>query len=143
MRLDRNIVTCGAGAGVGVIQTVLMKQYVDAYGPIPVVGTYIPAPWNRWSTLGNILIGGAVFGISQFTNVVKKDDVKDFLGVYGITAIVGGIMNGLFTPVVARAGAGARVARAPIRLAPTVARSAQMAPSILTQTGIPPAKILA
>jgi hypothetical protein len=116
-----------------------MKQYVDTYGPIPIIGTYIPAPWNRWSTLGNILIGGAVLGISQFTKVVKRGDIKDFLGVYGITALVGGIMNGLFVAPIA----GARMPRAPIRLAPTGlnARSAQVMP--YTKTGVPPAKILA
>lgn len=143
MRLERNVITFGAGASVGVAQTILFKGYIDpTFGPIPVISDYIPYPWGNWSTLGNILIGGVVFGVSQFTNVVKNGDLKNFFATYGLTTLVGGVMNGIFPTAVpvARAGARRLVARAPAARA-AVARTAAMQP--ITQTGIPPTSILA
>lgn len=143
MRIERNVITFGAGASVGVAQTILMKEYVDPnFGPIPWIGGMIPYPWGNWSTLGNILIGGVVFGVSQFTNVVKNSDLKNFLATYGLTTIVGGVMNGVFPGPALRARAGARrlVARAPA-VTQAVRSTAAMAP--ITATGIPPAQILA
>ena len=143
MRLERNVITFGAGASIGVAQTILFKEYVDpTFGPIPVISDYIPYPWGNWSTLGNILIGGVAFGVSQFTNVVKSGDLKNFLATYGLTTLVGGVMNGVFPAPALRARAGARrlVARAPAARA-AVARTTSMAP--ITATGVPPAQILA
>ena len=139
-KLDRNTISFGACAAVGVTQTILMKQYVDTYGPIPFIGDYLPYPWGNWSTFGNILIGGVAFGVSQFTGAVKNNDIRNFLGTYGLTTLVGGVLNGVFTngaPAARRAGARRLVARA----APQVARAASVAP--LTPTGISPATILA
>jgi len=83
----------GAGAAVGVSQTVIFREYL---GPIPVIGDYIPHPWGNWSSLGNIIIGGIAFGVSQFTDILKNHrDFKGFLLTYGMTTLIGGFMNGI------------------------------------------------
>lgn len=140
MRLDKNTISFGAGAAVGVTQTILFKEYVDTqFGPIPIIGDYLPYPWGNWSSLGNILIGGIAFSVSQFTAAVKNSDLKNFLGTYGLTTLVGGILNGVF-PAAVPARARRLVARA-APVARAAARGASMAP--ITATGIPPATILA
>ena len=136
MKLERETketMIMGAGAGVGVIQTVLTKQYIDPqFGPIPYIGTMLPAPWGNWSTLGNIIIGGVFFGVGAFTDIIKNKSytLNNFLTIYGITTLVGGVMNGVFYgPAM---GARARATLAPY---------ARVAPD--TPTGIPSVKILA
>lgn len=138
MRIDRTTMVMGAGAGVGVIQTVLTKEYIDpTFGPIPFVGQYLPYPWGNWSTFGNIVIGGICFGVATFTNVFsRKPEIGNFLSVYGITTLIGGFMNGIFPGT------------APLRAAAPALRAAvapSMAPSVapITPTGIPPTTILA
>ena len=117
--LDKETMAMGAGAGVGVIQTIIMKEYVDVtYGPIPGIGTSL-GEWGKWSTLGNILIGGVVFGISTFTGVIanKSYEFNKFLQMYGITALIGGIVNGIFPRTTAVPTVPLRNASMP-RLAP-------------------------
>jgi len=139
-KLDKNTISFGAGAAVGVTQTILFKEYVDTqFGPIPFVGDYLPYPWGNWSSLGNVLIGGIAFGVSQFTGAVKNTDLKNFLGTYGLTTLVGGVLNGVFPASAPVARARRLVARAPVARA--AARTVSMAP--ITATGIPPATILA
>jgi len=138
-KLSKQKMSLGAGAGVGIAQTFVFRAYVDAqFGQIPFLKDYLPHPWANWSSTGNIIIGGIVFGLSQFTKVFKGN-IKTFTGMYGFATIVGGIMNGLF-PVLPAMTARARMA--PRR---AVARAAApyraMAP--VTPTGIPATKILA
>jgi len=98
MKIDKSTMVFGAGAAVGVSQTVIFREYVDStFGPIPGIGGYIPHPWGNWSSLGNIIIGGVAFGISQFTNLIKNRDFKGFLFTYGMTTLIGGFMNGILT----------------------------------------------
>ena len=134
-KLGRDTITFGAGAAVGVTQTILFKQYLDTYGPIPFIGGLLPYPWGNWSTLGNILIGGVVFGVSQFTSWVTNYDLKSFLGTYGITTLVGGILNGVFP-----GGTVPTARRAAARLAPAVRSARAVSPA--TPTGIPTGQIL-
>jgi len=146
MRFEKETMVMGAGAGVGVIQTVLTKQYVDPqFGPIPYIGTMVPAPWGNWSTLGNIIIGGIFFGLGGFTDIIKNKNytLNSFLTIYGVTTLVGGIMNGIFYGPALGARARAPAARA--RLTTTARRAlapfARVAPD--TPTGVPTGKILA
>lgn len=137
--LDRHTLIIGAGASVGVIQTVLFKQYIDPnYGKIPFLGDYIPAPWGYWSTGGNIIIGGILFAITSFTDLInnRSPNANDFLQMYGLTTLVGGVMNGVFYG--ATLGARARVSGG-LRLAP---RNNRMSMAPLTQTGIPAVQVL-
>ena len=142
---DKETLMLGAGAGIGVIQTVVFKEYLDPmYGNIPFIGDYLPAPWGRISVLGNILIGGVFLGITQFTNLIanKNYDINNFLKIYGITTLVGGIANGIFyggaSPMRARAaGTALRLAR------PIQARANNMnSMSPLTPTGVPAVRVL-
>ena len=113
---DKQTVIIGAGASVGVIQTVAFKQYVDNYGNFPLIGDMMPYPWGKWSTLGNILIGGVLFSITQFTHIIanKNYDVNSFLKIYGMTTLIGGLMNGIFpSPVQMTARRGNYVATLP------------------------------
>jgi len=90
-------IVVGAGAGIGVAQTVAFKQYLDPmYGNVPGIGDMLPDPWGKISVLGNILIGGIAFGISQFTTLVsrKNVDFNQFLKMYGLTTLIGGFANG-------------------------------------------------
>jgi len=96
MKMVKEIIVTGAGAGVGVVQILVTKKYD---GLFPLIGGYIPYPWGNYSTLGNILIGGVAFGISTFTKLLSGD-IKTFLQIYGITALIGGIANGILDTVV-------------------------------------------
>jgi len=128
--IDKQTMVVGAGAGVGVIQTI---GFTRIGGPFPLIGQYIPAPWNQWSTLGNILIGGVAFGISTFTNLIGGD-IKTFLQTYGITTLIGGITWGIIYTMIPLAGARAKG----LALARSVGT---MQPR--TPTGIPQTKVLA
>lgn len=146
MRFSKEKMALGAGASVGIIQTILMKEYVDTqFGPIPFLGDYLPYPWGNWSSTGNIIIGGIIFAASQFTNVFKgkkkgESNINRFLGMYGLTNLVGGIMNGIFP--IAQAPPPAARMNAARRLAPRVAQQ-QRSVAPLSQTGSPSTKILA
>ena len=139
--LDKETMAMASGASIGVIQTVVFKEYIDpTYGPFPGVSGILPAPWDRWSTFGNILIGGIVFGLTSFTSWIsnKSYTANKFLQLYGITTLIGGITNGIFPGAIL----GAR-ARAPA-LRATAARGVQrFGAGQLTPTGIPMNKILA
>lgn len=102
--IDKETMAMGAGAGIGVIQVVVFKEYADAnWGLFPVVGEYLPIGWGNWSSFGNILIGGIAFGISTFTNLIseRNEEINKFLQAYGITTLIGGIMNGIFPRIIA------------------------------------------
>ena len=86
----------GTGAGIGLVQTYLTRDVLDAmWGPIPVIGDYLGA-WGSYSTFGNIAIGLVTFGLSAFTGVVKNDTARTFLQGYGFVCLLGGIFNGIF-----------------------------------------------
>lgn len=93
MRINKELIANGTGCGIGVVQTVVTKQYL---GGVPFFDQFIPYPWNQWGSLGNILIGGILFAISQGTSWVRNFEIKSFLTMYGMTTLVGGLMNGIF-----------------------------------------------
>ena len=135
--LNHDVMVNGAGAGVGVVWTVISKNYIDNnMGPIPFISDYLPHPWGYWSTTGSIIIGGVLFGLSQFSNLIRNRDLNSFLTYFGITTLIGGVMNGILYP------ASARASGRTFRLAPRINRAnASMSP--LTPTGVPAAKVLA
>ena len=137
--LDKETMAMASGAGIGVIQTVVFKEYIDpTYGPFPWISGIIPAPWNRWSTFGNILIGGIIFGLTSFTSLISNKSfiANRFLQIYGITTLIGGITNGIFPGAVAGA-------RAPALRATRAVAAQRLGAGQLTPTGIPMNKILA
>ena len=91
---DKRTVVFGAGAGVALAQTFLTRQYATN---VPFIGDIMPTHWGQWNTLGNILIGGAAYGLSLNSKYFKKkQDLKNFLTTYGIICVMGGLLNGLF-----------------------------------------------
>lgn len=91
--MDKKTMAINAGAGVGIIQALATRQY-DITIP------YLPSNWNKLSSTGNIIIGGIAFGLSAFTKILNKNEnIKNFLTIYGMSTLIGGLMNGLF-PVV-------------------------------------------
>jgi len=142
MKIDKGLMIPATGAAVGTVWVVTSKAYIDSnFGPMPFIGTYIPSPWNYWSTGGSIVIGGILFGLGAFTNIIKKKNatINTFLTTFGITALVGGILNGVFYAP----AAGARRAGAGVRLAPRLAQTRAAGVAPITATGIPPARVLA
>lgn len=138
MRLVSTETVIWAGAGVGVVQTVTFKKFDAQWGAFPIIGQYLPQPWSRWSTIGNILFGGIAFGISRFTGLLSRHDyIRSFLQIYGITALIGGIANGVLVGLVPPPPGGGLVRRVVTRQ-PT---GAAVAPQ--TPTGIPQTKVLA
>lgn len=141
MNINKEIMIFGAGASVGVIQTIVTKEYVDAnFGNFPGVGDMLPYPWGKWSTFGNILIGGVFFGLTTFTSVIRNKNftVNGFLQMYGLTTLIGGIMNGIF-PGGAPASRASRARRSGLRISPRIVARAGGA----TPTGIPPVTVVA
>lgn len=136
MNINKEIMITGAGAGVGVIWTVLSKSYIDKnFGMIPYLGSALPAPWGYWSTGGSIMIGGVILALSYFTNFFKHWALKGFLHYFGITTLIGGIANGIFYNSAPAARAGGLKLRTVPRTAGPVSQ--------MTPTGIPAAKVLA
>lgn len=124
-KIDRDTMAMGSGAGIGVIQVILFKEYADTnWGLFPGIGQYLPVPWGNWSTLGNIIFGGITFGLSTFTSIIsnKSPEANKFFQSYGIVTLVGGIMNGLFPRTAMRARA-VQTAKPPVKLVPTDART--------------------
>jgi len=85
MRIEKETISQGFGIGVGMVQTLLGDI------PIPFIGGSIPYPWNQMNTLGNFIGGGIAVGISQF-NLFKNKDINTALKLYGMTAILGGVI---------------------------------------------------
>lgn len=117
MNLDKYMLSMGAGAGIGVVIPKVLEQYVEpTYGAI-IPGLEALQNWGRWSVFIPLVTGAGTFIISAFTNIVasKNKMVNDMLGVYGITSLAYGILNGVFSMPVARARAPARAPQQMIR----------------------------
>jgi len=131
-----------AGAAIGATQLVLMDKYADTTGPIPFIGDFLPAPWNKWSTTGNMIFGGIAVFASIFTKALNKSlRVKKTVQTYGAVTFVGGLVSGLVQmmmvpPVPLRT-------RIPLR-APGLTRMPTPGLTIapMTPTGIPVTTIL-
>lgn len=81
------------GAGIGLTQVIATMKYADT--TIPIIGDYIPAPWNKYSTLGNIIVGG-LLGLVVATGKLKESpSLNGILLMYAITSLAGGAINGL------------------------------------------------
>ena len=146
---SKEFLAMGGGAAVGMIQVQVMEKYVDInYGTVPFIGDYLPAPWNKWSTIGNIIFGGVALGIAKFGKFGKKKNVRWFLGTYGVTTLIGGAVGGILTPAppVARARAMARTVQPIVAPRGPVARPPLQAPVPMggpTPTGISGSVIVA
>ena len=126
--MDTYVLSLGAGAGIGVIIPQVLQNYVEpTYGPI-IPGLEALQNWGRWSVFVPLVAGASTLLVSQFTNWVanKSKVMNDAMGVFGITSLTYGALNGIFS-----IPAGLR-ARAPARARPMVTRLATAG----TPTGI-------
>jgi len=101
MRLTKPV-AIGTGVGIGAIQSFVTREYADFV--IPFISDYLPINWAMMSSLGNIIIGGIATGLS-FTRLLKDDNLKTLLKIYGLTTVAGGAING-FMPKTIPAGMG-------------------------------------
>jgi len=130
MNVDKYMLSMGAGAGIGVVIPKVLEQYVEpTYGAI-IPGLEALQNWGKWSVFIPLVTGAGAFVVSAFTNFVanKNKMVNDMLGVYGITSLAYGVLNGVFSMPAARARA------APIRAVARV--RPQLASNGGTPTGI-------
>ena len=132
--LDKYILSMGAGAGIGVVIPKVLEEYVEpTYGPI-IPGLESLQNWGRWSVFIPLVAGAGTLVVSQFTNVIanKSKMMNDMLGIFGVTSLTYGALNGVFSMSTNGNGARARVARAPMTRARPVMRVGNGA----TPTGI-------
>ena len=107
--IDKYVLAIGAGAGIGVVIPKVLEQYVEpTYGAI-IPGLEMLGNWGKWSVFIPLVAGAGTFLVSQFTTVVasKSKMVNDMLGVFGITSLTYGAVNGIFSMPAARARAPA------------------------------------
>jgi len=91
VKLSNTNIAIGSGIGVGMAQTFLLGEYMDWDWP------QIPGGWGTPAVIGNIVIGSCAALIWKYSKIKKP--LKTFLGAYGITTIIGGVMNGIFPRV--------------------------------------------
>lgn len=119
MKFDKELLMMGAGAGLGVVIPAVLKKYYNV--SVPFIGDYIPAPWNKTSIFIPIVAGGVVWGIAQFTKLVKDDKINNLLWMFGFTSLITGVINGAMESL--PAGAAAARFRTTATARPQMARA--------------------
>lgn len=119
MITKKNAAVVVASSGAGLAQTFILREYVDkAYGKIP--GLDGLGGFGTYSAMGGIIAGGITTGlglVSVLTGKITRNETIQlgFIG-YGVPALSGGILSGLFPVTVTPAPPGGRL-RAPAGLA--------------------------
>jgi hypothetical protein len=86
---QKTFIPYGIGAGVGVLVPIVLKKFVDGNS------TY-PSIWQKPSIYIPIVTGiGAIF-IGSYTKMIKKENTKKSLILYGITASLAGILSAIY-----------------------------------------------
>lgn len=111
----REILAIGLGAGIGTAQTYLLREYVD-----PTYGRIIPQiqGFGTISSLAGWSIGliTTILGVAGYMGKgpLRGNTVaQNGLIAYGIPALVGGIISGIYPATLLRAPARARAAARP------------------------------
>lgn len=139
---DKDVIVCGAGAGVGVCLSPLIEATIEStYPTIPWLDAILPIPWARTSIFipivgGAIALAGGVF--------MENHPAQPALFGFGITALTSGFLKGVFNmPPTGRARTPLRINRRPVarvkQQQPLMMASRPLgkgAPRGLTQTGI-------
>jgi len=104
--MDKNVTMFGAaGAGIGALQTPLVREYIDKKhaAPFPSLKGF-----GTYSALAGIGVGGLALagGIYGMTSRKLSDKTVEFLIDYGTVALVSGVLSGALpvSPAVATAG---------------------------------------
>ena len=94
MRINKDILVMGAGAGIGIIIPAALRKFYPGQ-KIPYIGDTL-GDWGTYDTFIPLVTGAGTFLISQFTHIIHNDMINDFLAIYGITALATGLLNGIF-----------------------------------------------
>ena len=95
----KTIAVMTAGSGVGLTQTFILREYVDKeYGLIP--GLEGLGGFGTYSAIGGIVSGGITTALGLVSVLTKKitrnETIQIGLISYGIPALSGGILSGIF-----------------------------------------------
>lgn len=82
---NKDYLVMGAGAGTGVLVPIMIEKYVDP--------SYPSIAGMKPSVLIPIATGGLGIGIGMFTNLIKNKNLKNFIILYGFSALVSGIVT--------------------------------------------------
>lgn len=88
-----------AGAGVGIAQTFILREYVDKeHGLIP--GLEGLGGFGSYSAMGGLISGGITTALGLISVLTGKITTNETIQVgligYGIPALSGGILSGIF-----------------------------------------------
>ena len=141
---SKDVMVYGAGAGVGVIVPSVLRYYVEPTQGAQVPGTDSLGVWGRWGTFIPIVTGAAALIVPAFMmKKPKQKNAKSFLTMYGIVALVQGVLNGVWDSYpVQPLGRARAYAPAPAALR-TIRPVAQLRNAGLTPTGLPQRTIVA
>ena len=89
-----------AGSAVGTAQTWILREYIDDKWSIEQLGN-----WGKPSVLLGIVGGGLATVVGAFVEKVRSEELKAFLVSYGVPALVGGILSGIFPKTAPTEGA--------------------------------------
>lgn len=135
--LSNDVLYASVGCGTGVVTLGTLKYFIDpTFGKIPFLDQILPENFTWFSSGGAIILGGITTGLGFY---LKK--YSALLVPYGITTLVGGLINGVLAPPIV----GLRT-RVPTRRLPTRAplrRAPRATPTQVTSPYYPKTKILA
>lgn len=102
MVAKKGLAVLTAGLGVGTAQTFILREYVDkTYGVIPGLGML--KGFGTYSALGGIISGGVATGLGLVSvltgKITRNETIQLGLIGYGIPALSGGILSGLFPAI--------------------------------------------
>lgn len=142
---SKDVMVYGAGAGVGVIVPSVLRYYVEPTQGAQIPGTEALGVFGRWGTFIPIVTGAVALIAPALMKKAKQKNAKSFLTMYGVVALLQGILNGVWDsyPQGLRAGGRARAyGPAPVAMRP-IRPVAQLRRSGLTPTGLPQTTIVA
>jgi len=125
----KSIAVLTAASGASIAQTFILREYVDkTYGPIP--GLEVLGGFGTYSALGGLVGGGIATAaglVSVLTGKITTNETIQ-LGLlgYGIPALTGGVLSGVFPAVPA---VGLRAPATQIKLKAAGVPTRQVAPT--------------
>ena len=84
--MNKQLLVMGAGAGTGALVPILLQKYVDPQYPTGIFGI-------KLSTIIPVATGVIGLGVTLFTDLIKNDNLKNFITMYSFPAIFSGVMN--------------------------------------------------
>ena len=140
MTNKKSIAVLTAASGASIAQTFVLREYVDkVYGPVP--GLEALGGFGTYSSLGGIISGGAATALGLVSvltgKITRSEMVQMGLIGYGIPALSGGVLSGLF-PAITIPGARLRAPAGRVTLKSAGVQGAQVTRVAAGQTGAIP-----